>query len=99
MKEKDKLLKKIENIDSQITLLNDLKKKLVSQLDDSPREKSISADSYRSIDFNEKEIASDVLAFDKITLFRSLFRGRDDVYPRFWISKRYKTLKRARYIL
>jgi len=25
---------------------------------------------------------------DKIRLFRSLFRGRDDVYPRFWESKK-----------
>ena len=88
MKEKDKLLKKIENIDFQITLLSDLKKKLVSQLDDSPKEKSISADSYRSINFNEKKVISDVSAFDNIALFRSLFRGRDDVYPRFWISKK-----------
>jgi len=88
MKEKARLLKKIENIDSQITLLSDLKKKLVSQLDDSPREKSISADSHRSIDFNEKDVVSDVLAFDKITLFRNLFRGRDDVYPRFWSSRK-----------
>jgi len=88
MTEKDKLLKKIENVNSQITLLSDLKKKLVSQLDDSPKENPIFADSYRSIDFNGKDVVSDVLAFDKITLFRSLFRGRDDVYPRFWISRK-----------
>ncbi len=88
MKEKDKLLKKIENIDSQIALLSDLKKKLVGKLDDSPEEKSISADAYKSIDFDEKNVVSDVLAFNKITLFRSLFHGRDDVYPRFWISRK-----------
>ncbi len=88
MKEKDKLLKKIENVDFQITLLSDLKKKLVSQLDDSPKEKPISGDSYISIDFDEKKVISDVSAFDNIALFRSLFRGRDDVYPRFWISKK-----------
>ncbi len=23
---------------------------------------------------------------DKVTLFRSLFRGRDDVYPRLWTN-------------
>jgi len=85
---KNKLLRKIENIDSQITLLSNLKKKLVSQLDDSAREKSISHDSYRSVDLNEKNVVSGVLAFDKITLFRSLFRGRDDVYPRFWSSRK-----------
>jgi superfamily II DNA or RNA helicase len=88
MEEKDNLLKKIENIDSQITLLSDLKKKLVSHLDDSPREKSISADLYTPLDFNKRDIVSDVLAFDKITLFRSLFRGREDVYPRFWVSRK-----------
>ena len=37
MKEKDKLLKKIENIDSQIALLSNLKKKLANQLDNSSK--------------------------------------------------------------
>lgn len=27
-------------------------------------------------------------AQDKIALFRSLFRGRDDVYAQFWVSER-----------
>jgi superfamily II DNA or RNA helicase len=88
MREKDNILKKIENIDSQIILLSKLKKKLVNQLNDSHRTKSVSVDSHRPIRFNEKDAALNVLAFDKITLFRSLFRGRDDVYPRFWTSRK-----------
>jgi superfamily II DNA or RNA helicase len=87
-KKKNQLLRKIKNIDSQINLLSDLKKKLINQLNDSHQEKSISVDSYRSYDLNEKQVLSNVMEVDKISLFRNFFRGRDDVYPRFWISKK-----------
>ena len=82
------LLKKIENIDSQITLLGDLKKKLTAQLNDLSQEKAGSPNSYSPRSINEVQIIPGISAFDKISLFRSLFRGRDDVYPRFWVSRK-----------
>jgi len=85
MNKKDNLLRKIENIDSQITLLSNLKKKLTNQIDGLPQENTISIDSHPPLDFNEKQLLSEV---DKINLFRNLFHGRDDVYARFWISKK-----------
>lgn len=85
---KKELLEKIKNIDSQITLLSDLKKKLIGQLDNLPQENTISIDSHTLPDFNEKQVFSDVSAVDKINLFRSFFRGRNDIYARFWISKK-----------
>ncbi len=88
MREKDNILKKIENIDSQIILLGKLKKKLINQLNDLSIIKSVSADSHRLSEFNEKSAVFDALTLDKITLFRSLFRGREDVYPRFWSSRK-----------
>lgn len=87
-KRKDQLLRKIKSIDSQISLLSDLKKKLINQLNNSHQEESISIDSNKSYDLKEKQVLSDVLEIDKISLFSNLFRGRDDVYPRFWISKK-----------
>jgi hypothetical protein len=45
----------------------------------------------------EAEVANDNLApaqflprtpADKVALFRSLFRGRDDVFPRYWRNER-----------
>jgi len=82
------LLEKIKNIDSKITLLCDLKKKLTGQLDNLSQENTISIDSHPPLDFNEKQIPSDFSIADKINLFRSFFRGRDNVYARLWISKK-----------
>ena len=38
-------------------------------------------------------ITSQSAVQDKIVLFRTLFRGRDDVYAQFWVNERTGVLK------
>ena len=85
--ERKKNIEKIEKIDSQITLLNDLKQKLVNKLDISHKEE-LSAINLSDIQSPAREQKYPESLVNKISLFRSLFRGRDDVYARFWTSRK-----------
>ena len=74
------LLSKLEEEGERVrTRLETLKKELTS-LDSKSQ----------SAGLNELSVASSsprqLTAADKVTLFRCLFRGRDDVYPRLWIN-------------
>ena len=86
--QRKELTEKIKDIDSKITLLIGLKKKLTAQLDNLSQESAAPIDLPTPPDLSEKQVPSDISIADKINLFRSLFRGRDDVYARLWISKK-----------
>jgi superfamily II DNA or RNA helicase len=87
--QRKRLLEKIERVDLQISLLKELKEKLTTSLDDpgkiipSPVDLTGFKDPLERQDILESSSIN-----DKIDLFRSLFRGRDDVYARFWISRK-----------
>ncbi len=73
--------KKIQDIDSQIALLQELRSKYVEKLNP-PIPENVS----------HQDLAELPLK-DKINLFKSYFRGRDDVYAKLWINS--KTGKRG----
>jgi hypothetical protein len=89
--ERRKHIEKIEKIDLQISLLNDIKQKLVNKLDTSHKHKeefsAINLSELRNLTREQKHLESSI---DKINLFRSLFRGRDDAK----ISVLWKMYKR-----
>ena len=66
------LLEKIKRIESQITSLSEQKRRLIREI----------KASYGKSSPPEFPIT------EKIKLFRSLFRSRDDVYARFWVSRK-----------
>jgi hypothetical protein len=69
---------KIRKIDEQITILNGLKNQCLTKLQSLPREavpQQTTLVNSRSLD-------------DKILLFKSYFRGRDDVYAKLWVNNR-----------
>ena len=80
----NQILEKLKSVDSQIDVLNKLKEKLLSELDNllakQPPESVAQEGTEQHIDSLTKE--------DKIKLFKGLFRGRDDVYARLWVSKK-----------
>jgi len=71
---------RIKKIDEQIALLNDLKAKSVAKLQSGPTSQPSPAPNNQISD-------------EKIALFKSYFRGRDDVYSKLWINN--KTGKRG----
>ena len=77
---KNNILNEINAIDTQITSLTDKKRKLVKRLSDlSSTVQSIIKDSSSFPHLSNNE---------KIQLFRNLFKGREDVYARLWVSKK-----------
>ena len=91
MERKTELIAKIEALSRQIADLKDEKAKLEKELQANQRNQSQVEDSVC-----DKRIAPEpngitekikLCGSEKITLFRSLFRGRADVYPRYWRSK------------
>ena len=70
------ILQYIQKLDSDISSLNQQKQQLLREL------KSIPI-SERSVTISE-EISSE----EKVKLFKELFRGRTDVYAKYWISRK-----------
>ena len=67
---------KIQKLDEQIVLLNNLKSQCLTKLESFPQ-----------IAVNQSTAAIIQQSFDdKIALFKSYFRGRDDVYSKLWTN-------------
>ena len=69
---------KVKKIDEQTVLLNNLKNQYITKLQSLPQ-----ITSHRPITSNNNQSLE-----DKIALFKSYFRGRDDVYSKLWINNR-----------
>lgn len=81
--EKERLFKKLGNIEKERSSpINSLSAILAS-----PSHQPISLD--KKLDFSQEQ---------QINLFRSLFRGRDDVYARLWVSKKQAKADIALYV-
>jgi hypothetical protein len=59
--------------------INKLKKTLTTIVDSQPKQPT-----------QLPSLTAQPLSNEKIVLFRSLFRGREDVFPRYWVSKKTK---------
>ncbi len=82
------LLEKIERIELHIVSLNEQKKKLLCEIDALPRENASSHSLTASQKSVEKQKAPGFSPTEKVNIFRSLFRGCNDVYARFWVSRK-----------
>ena len=69
---------KIKKIDEQIAILNDLKNQCLTKLQFFSQETKPQLTAQINSQFLD----------DKIALFKSYFRGRDDVYSKLWINNR-----------
>ena len=69
---------KVKKLDEQIALLNDLKSQCLIKLNSHSQ-----ITSHQSITSNNNQSLE-----DKIALFKSYFRGREDVYSKLWINNR-----------
>ncbi len=70
---------KIKKIDEQITLLNDLKNQYLTKLQSCQQ---ITVPQTTTSSVNSQSLD------DKIALFKSYFRGREDVYSKLWVNNR-----------
>ena len=86
--DKKQLLSKIAQINSRLSELDKERHQLNHELE------SLNIKLKKSIELNESAPSSSVpinnksTPQQKISLFRSLFRGRDDVFPKMWVSKK-----------
>ena len=94
-KDKNELLKKIRGIEDQISLLNQIKEKLINKvgsLTDSKEE--IVQDAFplntdRALSPRENQSAGVCLTVaQKIEAFKQMFSGRNDVYAKRWTSRK-----------
>lgn len=76
----NEIKEKISNIEKQITLLNVQKETLVRELSSLTQELNSKA--------IKQSINSKLSPVEKIKVFREFFQGREDVFARFWISKK-----------
>jgi len=83
-----KLLENIRRIEWQIALLDTQKKSLIGKLRALREEIHATGLQNYNATLGEERSLYEFSAANKISLFRSLFWGREDVYARLWISKK-----------
>ncbi len=87
-KTREEILRKIENVNSRISSLENLKKELAGQLKYLSGGKTDLYNAGAQKGFQEGCVPTGVLTIERVRLFRELFRGREDVYSRLWVSKK-----------
>ena len=89
MKTLDEINHLITSIEAELTELESSRSKLLSRVTELKREKAPLVQSPSAPDINYKPIVTNQSSQEeKIVLFRNLFRGREDIYPR-----RFESLK------
>jgi superfamily II DNA or RNA helicase len=92
---KKELLKKIRGIEEQVSLLNELKEKLIykveslsAEAEESPH--NIPPKSIKDISIPRSEQSESVVLTvpQKIEIFTTMFSGRNDVYAKLWTSRK-----------
>jgi hypothetical protein len=76
--------KPITALEEELTRLNTRRAAVIAKLQDLRREKALLAQSGKqiSLTFRSPAVTNQSSEDDKIALFQTLFKGRDDVYPR-----------------
>ena len=84
MQDQKDIDRSIEATEEELARLNAKRAELIAKLQDLRREKTLAAQSGNQIPLTFRQVAVTNLSSEeeKIALFRSLFRGREDVYPR-----------------
>ena len=79
----------IQSAEQELAALDEKRKTLQARIEQLKGQKQSIADEQLPFDrLSESYVANDSTQEQKIALFRSLFRGREDVYPRRFESKR-----------
>jgi len=79
----------IQSAEQELAVLDEKRKALQARIEQLKRQKQLIADEQLLFDrLSELNVTNDSTQEQKISLFRSLFRGREDVYPRRFESKR-----------
>jgi superfamily II DNA or RNA helicase len=82
MQEKQKITDEINNAEAQLAELDNERQQILDRLQD--LRKQLSSLETSLLPAGQK---SELSPSGKISLFRSLFKGREDVYPKMWLSK------------
>ena len=89
MKNQKSIDAQIHSAEQELAALDEKRKTLQARIEQLKGQKQSIADEQLSFDhLSESYVANDSTQEQKIALFRSLFRGREDVYPRRFESKR-----------
>lgn len=85
---KNNILKELVAVESQLKIFAQQKENLIQKLNNINQHK-LNPISTHQKSFTEKQVVlSDLSNAEKIILFRDLFKGRDDVYARLWLSQK-----------
>ncbi len=88
--DREYILKEISKEKSLLSKLEEEGERVQTRLEALKKELTSLDSKSQSAGLNELSVASSsprqLTAADKVALFRSLFRGRDDVYPRLWVN-------------
>ena len=89
MKDQKQINVQIKAAEQELAALDEKRKTLQARIEQLKGQKQSIADEQLPFDrLSESYVANDSTQEQKIALFRSLFRGREDVYPRRFESKR-----------
>ena len=79
----------IQSAEQELAALDEKRKELQARIEQLKGQKQSVADEQLPFDrLSRSKVTNDSTQEQKIALFRSLFRGREDVYPRRFESKR-----------
>ena len=89
LKNQKQINAQIHSAEQELAALDEKRKELQARIEQLNWQKQSTADGQLSFDrLSESNVTNDSTQEQKIALFRSLFRGREDVYPRRFESKR-----------
>ena len=89
MKNKKPIDAQIRSAEQELAALDEKRKELQARIKHLKGQKQLIADEHLLFDrISESKVTNDSTQEQKIALFRSLFRGRDDVFPGRFESKR-----------
>ena len=87
-KKKEDILKSIDFLESRLKKINDERDKVIQEIQKLKGSLSNIKESSLHNSRQSSSINSQSSINKKIVLFRSLFKGRSDVYPKLWVSKK-----------
>jgi hypothetical protein len=89
LKNQEQIDAQIQSAEQELAILDEKRKALQARIEQLKGQKQSIADEQLPFDrLSESNVTNNSTQEQKIALFRSLFRGREDVYPRRFESKR-----------
>ena len=88
MPERDLAQSEVDELERRLAILDRERANLVAELEEARRKLALAAETEARVENTAPFIDAPVTMAsptpDKVALFRSLFRGREDVFPRRW---------------